>query len=88
MKSGNLLDRKNAIDRMCDRCMSNKNEDKRFINDNMGKIADAYLDVIKTSNNKVNECALSGLGKVLDPSSHFVNSPSFKDHVPNLVAAM
>ena len=54
----------------------------------MGKIADAYLDVIKTSNSKVNECALSGLTKVLSPNSHFVNAPAFKDHVPNFVAAI
>jgi hypothetical protein len=88
MKGGSLVDRRNAIDRVCDRCLSNNKDDKRFITDNMGKIADAYLDVIKTSNSKVNECALTGLTKIFAPTSHFVNASKFKDHVPNFVAAI
>ena len=49
MKGGSLMDRRNAIDRVCDRCLSNNKDDKRFITDNMGKIADAYGCVSKVN---------------------------------------
>ena len=88
MKSGSLVDRKRAINRFCEKCISPKPEDKRFINDNMAKLADAYLDLIKTSNNKVNETALKGLHKCLHPQSSFLMTPAFRDHVPNFIQAI
>lgn len=88
MKAGSLVDRKRAINRFCDKCVSPKPEDKRFINDNMAKLADAYLDLIKTSNNKVNEVALKGLHKCLHNESAFLSSSAFRDHVPNYIQAV
>ena len=88
MKTGNINDRKRAITRFCDKCMSVKPEDKRFIVDNIAKLADAYLDLIKTSNNKINETALKGLHKCLHPQSSFLQNSDFRDHVPNYVQAI
>jgi len=85
MKRGNLEDRRLAIERFIDKCLSPRNEDKRFISDNISPLADAYIDVIKTSNNKVNEVALRGLQKLIQPHSNLLQAATFKDHVPNLV---